>query len=199
MWTSCAPCSTKRGYSSAGFWTRRYPPLSYCVQYRETDYEFVTRLMREAGVFFFFEPPASLDGAPDADKSAKLAPGIQETVVITDSVRGYPAIEAGPGTHGDTSVVGAVLRAAGERQWVYRSLPGGAAGPDAALAIRYRARSGEPLNVAVPGAGVSPVLFVPLRTLAGLNITNIFRHSISSEGFDRRLSPSTTTISRIHS
>lgn len=32
-----------------------YPKRSYCVQYRETDYEFVTRLMAEEGIGFTFE------------------------------------------------------------------------------------------------------------------------------------------------
>src|SRR6185437_11905889 len=32
-----------------------YSPLEYCVQYRETDFNFVTRLMEQYGMFFFFE------------------------------------------------------------------------------------------------------------------------------------------------
>jgi type VI secretion system secreted protein VgrG len=31
-----------------------YQPLEYCVQYRETDFNFVSRLMEEAGIFYFF-------------------------------------------------------------------------------------------------------------------------------------------------
>ena len=33
----------------------QYPKLDYCVQYRESDLEFITRLMEEAGLFYFFE------------------------------------------------------------------------------------------------------------------------------------------------
>jgi type VI secretion system secreted protein VgrG len=32
-----------------------YPPVEYCVQYRETDFDFVSRLMEEEGIFYFFE------------------------------------------------------------------------------------------------------------------------------------------------
>src|SRR5262249_30975978 len=31
-----------------------YPTLEYCVQYRETDFNFVSRLMEEHGIFYFF-------------------------------------------------------------------------------------------------------------------------------------------------
>jgi type VI secretion system secreted protein VgrG len=41
------------------FRLRRAPaPKEYCVQYEETDYEFVTRLLAEEGIYFFFEPAA---------------------------------------------------------------------------------------------------------------------------------------------
>lgn len=31
-----------------------YPPRNYCVQYRETDFNFACRLMEEEGIFYFF-------------------------------------------------------------------------------------------------------------------------------------------------
>ena len=31
-----------------------YPELEYCVQYRETDFAFVSRLMEEVGIYYFF-------------------------------------------------------------------------------------------------------------------------------------------------
>ena len=34
--------------------TEEYPPLTYCVQYRETDFAFVCRLLEDAGIYFFF-------------------------------------------------------------------------------------------------------------------------------------------------
>lgn len=32
-----------------------YPPRNYCVQYRETDFNFVARLLEQQGIHFFFE------------------------------------------------------------------------------------------------------------------------------------------------
>jgi type VI secretion system secreted protein VgrG len=32
-----------------------YKPLEYCVQYRETDFNFISRLMEQFGIFYFFE------------------------------------------------------------------------------------------------------------------------------------------------
>ena len=32
-----------------------YPTLEYCVQYRETDFDFVSRLMEQYGIYYFFE------------------------------------------------------------------------------------------------------------------------------------------------
>lgn len=35
--------------------TNSYPALEYCVQYRESDMNFVCRLMEEYGIYYFFE------------------------------------------------------------------------------------------------------------------------------------------------
>lgn len=35
--------------------TATYPTLEYCVQYRETDFNFVSRLMEEFGIFYYFD------------------------------------------------------------------------------------------------------------------------------------------------
>lgn len=32
----------------------KHPPLEYCVQYRETDYDFIARLLEREGIFYFF-------------------------------------------------------------------------------------------------------------------------------------------------
>src|SRR5262249_55012999 len=33
----------------------KYEPRDYCVQYRETDFNFASRLMEEEGIFYFFK------------------------------------------------------------------------------------------------------------------------------------------------
>jgi type VI secretion system secreted protein VgrG len=45
-----------RGYSDfKNSLTGSYDPLDYCVQYRETDFNFVSRLMEQYGIFYYFE------------------------------------------------------------------------------------------------------------------------------------------------
>ena len=45
-----------RGFSDfANRTTGTYNPREYCVQYRETDFNFVSRLLEEEGIFYFFE------------------------------------------------------------------------------------------------------------------------------------------------
>ena len=36
-----------------------YPQRDYCVQYRESSFEFVSRLLEEEGIFYFFEHTAA--------------------------------------------------------------------------------------------------------------------------------------------
>ncbi|MFO0548940.1 MAG: type VI secretion system tip protein TssI/VgrG [Polyangiaceae bacterium] len=45
-------------YSIACRWddSAETPGREYCVQYRESDFDFVARILAEAGMFFFFEP-----------------------------------------------------------------------------------------------------------------------------------------------
>jgi len=45
-----------RGFQDYKFsLTSTYDPREYCVQYRETDFNFVSRLMEQYGIFYFFE------------------------------------------------------------------------------------------------------------------------------------------------
>jgi type VI secretion system secreted protein VgrG len=54
--------------------SRAYQPRGYCVQYHETDFDFVLRLMEEEGIFYFFEHASDkhtlvLSDSPSAHQS----------------------------------------------------------------------------------------------------------------------------------
>lgn len=57
-----------------------YATREYCVQYRESDWEFVSRLLEEEGIFYYFQQTSAGD-----------------KLVLADSLSAYPAIE-GDGT-----------------------------------------------------------------------------------------------------
>ena len=70
-----------RGFSDFRDETHGSPPtLEYCVQYRETDYNFVCRLMEEYGVSYFFEHSANqhILVLANAKSSHKPAPGLSK-------------------------------------------------------------------------------------------------------------------------
>ena len=47
---------TRAGFSDFEFrTTENYDPIPYCVQYRETDFAFCSRLMERYGIYYFFE------------------------------------------------------------------------------------------------------------------------------------------------
>ncbi|HKS24317.1 MAG TPA: type VI secretion system tip protein TssI/VgrG [Thermoanaerobaculia bacterium] len=65
-----------------------YDPLEYCVQYNETHFAFVSRLLEDAGISYFFE---HADGKhtlvlADASSAYKACPGAAKVTVGTDSV-----------------------------------------------------------------------------------------------------------------
>jgi type VI secretion system secreted protein VgrG len=51
-----------------------YQPRVYCVQYRETDFEFISRLMEDEGIFYFFEHTSSKHTMVIADTSSAHKP-----------------------------------------------------------------------------------------------------------------------------
>ena len=57
-----------------------YKPRTYCVQYRETDFNFVSRLMEEEGIFYFFRHSADKHELmlADADGPIKEMPGFEK-------------------------------------------------------------------------------------------------------------------------
>jgi type VI secretion system secreted protein VgrG len=59
-----------------------YPPRDYCVQYRESDLDFVSRLMAEEGIFFFFEHSESGHKLIIADDPSTIPPCAQSTARV---------------------------------------------------------------------------------------------------------------------
>lgn len=70
-------------------WTlaKTYPNRAYCVQYQETDAEFVARICAEAGIFSYYLQPTP-DDVAGADGPDKLS----EHLVFADDVRHYRPI-----------------------------------------------------------------------------------------------------------
>lgn len=48
-----------------------YPTLEYCVQYDESDFDFVSRLLEEAGIYYFFEHTSTTHTLVLTDSMAK--------------------------------------------------------------------------------------------------------------------------------
>ncbi len=53
---------------------RTFPKLEYCVQYRETDLDFVSRLMEQHGIYYFFEHESSKHTMVLADSKSAHKP-----------------------------------------------------------------------------------------------------------------------------
>jgi len=51
-----------------------YPTLEYCVQYRETDFNFISRLMEQFGIFYYFEHESDKHTMVISDSSNSLSP-----------------------------------------------------------------------------------------------------------------------------
>jgi len=61
--------------------TIKYPEREFCVQYRETDLAFISRLMEESGIWYYFEQVEQPDGA------------LKECAVVTDVFSSYPLLD----------------------------------------------------------------------------------------------------------
>ncbi len=58
-----------------------FKPRNYCVQYRESDWDFASRLMEEEGIFYYFEHTANnhrmiLGNTPESHRQTPTAPKI---------------------------------------------------------------------------------------------------------------------------
>ncbi len=51
-----------------------YEPRDYCVQYRESDHDFVSRLLEEEGIFYFFEHSSDSHTMVLADSPTEIKP-----------------------------------------------------------------------------------------------------------------------------
>lgn len=80
-----------------------YPPREYCVQYSETDFDFISRLMEEEGIFYFFlhedgkhtivlaDDPSQFAENPLKPK-APYRPGVQPKIEL-DVVTAWNVVE----------------------------------------------------------------------------------------------------------
>ncbi len=75
--------------------TATYRPWVYCVQYRETDFNFVSRLMEHEGMYYYFRHAAGRATMVITDSSSKHAPapGYAEIPFITPGRPVRPELE----------------------------------------------------------------------------------------------------------
>jgi type VI secretion system secreted protein VgrG len=66
-----------------------YPAREYCVQYRESDLAFVSRLMAEEGIFYFFEHTDSSHQLVLADDPSTISPCAQKEARVTTTPEGF--------------------------------------------------------------------------------------------------------------
>jgi type VI secretion system secreted protein VgrG len=85
---------------SAGALSGDYPALTYCVQYRETDFNFVCRLLEDAGIYYYF--------THDADK---------HTMVLADSYSAHAPIDGYSGLKYDVAARAGVQAEETVSQW----------------------------------------------------------------------------------
>ena len=73
-----------------------YPPREYCVQYRESDLDFVCRLMEEDGIYFYFEHEKGKHTLvlADAKSSHNAVPEMPELMYLPRVVTGRTDTES---------------------------------------------------------------------------------------------------------
>ena len=94
---------TDRGFSDyANRCTGSYPAREYCVQYRETDFNFISRLLEDEGIFYFFEHDQNKHTLVLADQPTAMVDCPGQSQVAYDTV---------PGAWHDADVVLSLRRA----------------------------------------------------------------------------------------
>jgi type VI secretion system secreted protein VgrG len=83
--------------------TGTYNPREYCVQYRETDFDFASRLMEEEGIFYFFQHTDSqntlvLGDSPQVFQNLPLSPTVTYDIftasgLADDRVSGWEKVQ----------------------------------------------------------------------------------------------------------
>src|SRR5690606_948062 len=62
--------------------TASYKPRDYCVQYRESDFQFVSRLLEEEGIYYYFQHTEDEHRLVLADHSAAWFEIAEQEVVL---------------------------------------------------------------------------------------------------------------------
>ena len=92
-----------------------YQPRDFCVQYRETDFDFASRLMEEEGIFYYFTHSDGAHTMVLADTQASFADVSGPTTLVYETIEG--------GTRTDDRVhrweKSQVLRSGKYRLWDY--------------------------------------------------------------------------------
>ncbi len=79
---------TERGFTDfdTSFIRASHRTLEYCVQYNESDFNFVSRLMERAGIYYFFRHEEGRHVLVLADTAAACQPGLEPEVVFADNL-----------------------------------------------------------------------------------------------------------------
>lgn len=67
----------------------RHLPLDYCVQYRETDFNFVSRLMEHEGIFYYFEHSDNEHELIFTDEQSNLTSVAGKSTILLEVDKGY--------------------------------------------------------------------------------------------------------------
>jgi type VI secretion system secreted protein VgrG len=63
--------------------------LDYCVQYRETDFNFVSRLMEQEGIYYYFQHAAKSHQLVFTDNDSLLQPISGKSTILYEADQGY--------------------------------------------------------------------------------------------------------------
>jgi type VI secretion system secreted protein VgrG len=70
-----------------------YEPLDYCIQHKETDFDFISRLMEEVGIYYFFEHEKGKHTLVFADKTGMHKPlKVNSTITWRNAMQSSPTI-----------------------------------------------------------------------------------------------------------